>query len=356
MNTILIKCVENGETHRATEVFRNMRKQAIWAPENFHQLGVWGKLSNWYITKFDGGIINRIFRFSFADYSSRTKKSNRVKTVSETRINRWPLPNEQTYSVMIEAYMKNGDNDHVITTYKEMKVRFCLNPSDAIRLIIFLLKRQVDISDIVTIGLIVRALNYSPLAVDLVREKFPLYMPPHDIFFHNRDLLRHDLFSHPVTCDGMIFCNTLDMHGMTKPVAYVCLFAYMEAVGIALLEQDRQRASKNLKPVVRRTHKELNILRIITGRGIGGMRTNRRGPVLRQFVEEILLKQNIPSFIPPHNDGMIEIRLDDLRSFARLKQEERNKKQGLNDITIFKLLAGATTLSSLMVSPFIFLG
>mmetsp|Transcript_15992 Transcript_15992/g.30934 ORF Transcript_15992/g.30934 Transcript_15992/m.30934 type:complete len:967 (+) Transcript_15992:434-3334(+) len=343
----------NNDLERAEQILANMIHSVPWEPGVNYNQPLW----EWLLNKFRGysatGLVEDPTLYGPAasgqnpsdteDTSERPRLMSGpvVPTGSTSEKLRWPPPDAFLYNVLLHAYVAKGDIDKVHALYTDMKARGIMTDSG-------------------TASIIAEAFAGSPYGAELLRIEHPHLVPEPREYIDNRNLLTDGVLG-PRTDGKSIFTNKLDLHGCSRAKTQIALLAYLEALSNAQIEYKRllneARADDNVVP--ERASLEVSseqlglepdpVFIIVTGRGIGDRRSNRRGPILREQVRKILEEQGVPHFSPPGNSGRICIHVSDLEHFSNRRQKMMRNLESTYKVSssIALILIGLSSFSAI---------
>jgi len=251
------------------------------------------------------------------------------KLVRSTVQQSWPLPRTVSCNDLMKFYSGQQDIDKVNRIFEQMK-------SHDIQL------------DNATKSIVATAFKGSEYAQELFRYTDPDLVPEEDHYIRGRDLLKHGVFN-------LTYSNKLDLHGLTRHQAKLAVVAHIKAIGNAAVELRRleAQASSTGRTLFRVAESMETPFIIVTGKGeMGPNKMDRKGPILKRFVEQLLHEMQIPYYYEPNNLGRVYINLSALREYCAVKYALETARENTDKSSKRNTLLAFSGGSLLFLLPF----
>mmetsp|Transcript_10334 Transcript_10334/g.19017 ORF Transcript_10334/g.19017 Transcript_10334/m.19017 type:complete len:797 (+) Transcript_10334:250-2640(+) len=292
-------CAKCGDMEKAEQILDNMRHGADWAPGAVYEPSVAKKI---WRSMF--GEQRDADPQMYTDPQGTADSADGEAERPRAALPVWPPPSVQAYNELLRAYAATDNVDNVHALYTDMK------------------SRGVK-ADQITIRILAEAFAESSYGYDLLRLEQPDLLPPIDLYSKHLKHLQHNSIFSAKPGIAIASERILDLHGFTRGEAKILVKAHLEAIMNGLQVQEESRKKAGLPPFPYKDKSGLDTCQnftLITGKGAGGAKSGRKGPVLRGQIELFLIKSKIPYTVPKGNQGIIIIRLEALQEYMRQRK------------------------------------
>mmetsp|Transcript_2290 Transcript_2290/g.4432 ORF Transcript_2290/g.4432 Transcript_2290/m.4432 type:complete len:742 (-) Transcript_2290:2800-5025(-) len=311
-----------GEGELAELALQNQFEQRAWNPDSLKS--GWALSVDFTSPKKKGKSAN-----SRSNTAQKGVSLLKEKLVRSTVQQSWPLPRTVSCNDLMKFYSGQQDIDKVNRIFEQMK-------SHDIQL------------DNATKSIVATAFKGSEYAQELFRYTDPDLVPEEDHYIRGRDLLKHGVFN-------LTYSNKLDLHGLTRHQAKLAVVAHIKAIGNAAVELRRleAQASSTGRTLFRVAESMETPFIIVTGKGeMGPNKMDRKGPILKRFVEQLLHEMQIPYYYEPNNLGRVYINLSALREYCAVKYALETARENTDKSSKRNTLLAFSGGSLLFLLPF----